>query len=64
MNYYKGYYTASLWSIPDVQGKYECTDEEAMQVLRVAMNNEATYSQIWESIDSAAEFENLKEIEE
>ena len=59
----KGYHVDNLWSIPDVKGKYHCTDDEAMEVLRVAMNNEATYSQIWESIDSAAESLNLNEIE-
>jgi len=59
---YYGYYTQNLWSIYDVQNKYDCSNEEAQKILNTALTNEATFEQIWLSIDYAAEFNNIKEI--
>ena len=28
-----GFYTGNLWCVEDVQAKFECTDEEALDVL-------------------------------
>lgn len=56
-----GYFTGNLWQLGDVQFKYECTDEEAYSVLESALENDATFSQIWEAIDCAAEDNGLKE---
>lgn len=56
-----GYYVDSLWQIADVKGKFECTDEQAQDVLEIAFSNDATYSQIWESIDDAAKELGLSE---
>jgi hypothetical protein len=57
-----GYYTLSLWNINDVKGSFECTDEEAHNVLHFALNNEATMEQIWLSIKTDAESKSLTEI--
>lgn len=58
-----GYYTGNLWQIDDVKGKNamldnqwtDATDEQAMDVLEMAFKNDATYEQIWMSIDYAIE---------
>jgi hypothetical protein len=48
-----GYYVENLWHIDDVKGIHDCTDDEAYDILDEAMQNEATYQQIWMSIDYA-----------
>jgi hypothetical protein len=48
-----GYYVENLWHIEDVFPKHDCTDDEAYDILDEAMQNEATYQQIWMSIDYA-----------
>lgn len=51
-----GYYVGNLWQVDDVKGKWpECTDDQAQDVLDNAFANEATYGQIWMSIDYAIE---------
>jgi len=59
-----GYYTDNLWSVEDVQSKFECSDDEAQEVLNSALNNDATMEQIWFAIDFHGQEEGLKEIEE
>lgn len=59
-----GYHTQNLWHINDVKGKYKCTDAQAMVILTNAMQYEATYEQIWMSIDAAAEIFNVKKLTE
>ncbi len=53
------YQTENLWSIVDVTGNYDCNDEDAMIVLEEAMQNNATIDQIWESIEVAADYNNI-----
>ena len=62
----KGYYTDSLWTVYDVQSRYECTEQEAQDVLHGALKNEATMEQIWFAINMDAENDGLikKEQEE
>tara|TARA_R110002012_G_scaffold55850_2_gene142525 strand:+ start:1913 stop:2152 length:240 start_codon:yes stop_codon:yes gene_type:complete len=55
-----GYQVDNLWMIDDVQGMYDCTEEEAMKVLIKALQNEATMEQIWLSIEYEAEYKGLK----
>lgn len=54
-----GFYTDNLWSIEDVKSQYECTDEQAYQVLDEAFNNDRAMEYIWEAIDSAANYNDL-----
>jgi hypothetical protein len=60
----EGYFVDNLWSVSDVQGNYECTDEQAQKVLSAALQNEATMEQIWFAIHFEGEFRNLKRIEQ
>jgi muramoyltetrapeptide carboxypeptidase LdcA involved in peptidoglycan recycling len=46
-----GYQVANLWHIDDVKQNYDCTDEEAMEVLEGALKNDATMAQIFDAID-------------
>ena len=56
----KGYYTENLWSTDDVTQNYHCTQEEARNVLSIAMKNEATMEQIFLSIEDAADYLSLR----
>ena len=46
-----GYYVDNLWKIEDVKSRFECDDETAYDILDLALTNEATFEQIWFSID-------------
>lgn len=59
----QGFYTESLWHIEDVKSKFECTDEQALKILGLSLENEATMEQIWFSIREFGNIEGLKEIE-
>jgi hypothetical protein len=60
-----GYQVDNLWHIDDVKSRFECTDEEAMDVLIAALNNETTFEQIWYALEYEAEDEmGLTRIEE
>ena len=50
-----GYYVNNLWHIDDVKSKHECSDDWAYDILDDALQNEATYEQIWMGIDYAIE---------
>lgn len=55
----KGHQLYNLWHVDDVKSRYECDDDEAMDVLENALTNEATMDQIWLAIDFEAEDEGL-----
>lgn len=55
-----GYFVENLWQTEDVTINWDCTEEEAQEVLEGALTNEATYQQIWEAISYEAESMNLK----
>jgi len=57
-----GYQVANLWCVADVQGKFKCTDKEALEILESALTNDATMEQIWFAIDFHAEECGLLEI--
>ena len=59
-----GYYVDNLWQVADVQSKFNCTDDEAQEVLDQALQNEATMEQIWFAIDFHAEDNDLEKIQE
>jgi len=58
-----GYFTGNLWTVKDVQGKFECDDQEALEVLSQALENEATMDQIWFAIEHHGEEQGLNKIE-
>jgi hypothetical protein len=51
----KGYFMENLWTTDDVTENYNCTQEQAHQVLEMALTNEATMQQIWLAIDDACD---------
>jgi hypothetical protein len=54
-----GYFVDNLWNVSDVKVVFECTDEEAQEVLYNSMNNDQTWEQIWFSIDEFGSMDNL-----
>lgn len=52
-----GYFVDNLWHVDDVKNATEVnlSTEQAMQVLSMALTNEATMEQIWMSIQIATE---------
>jgi hypothetical protein len=49
-----GYFVDNLWSVSDVTDLYECTEEQAYDVLDKALTNEWVVEQIWFAIDYLA----------
>lgn len=58
----KGYYIDNLWSIEDVKGRYECTDEQAQEVLDDVLAGEYLMGEINVSIGITASAMDLTEI--
>lgn len=56
-----GYFVDNLWSVEDVQDIFDCSDEEAQDVLNIALTNEGTMHHIWTAIRIAGEDKSLKE---
>jgi len=59
-----GYYIRNLYQVEDVQSIYECTDDQAFDVLDKALDNDGTANEIWESIRYFSEDMGLKEKED
>jgi hypothetical protein len=55
-----GYFVDNLWKTCDVTMNYDCTEEEAQEVLEGALTNEAIFEQIWMDIRCEADNMNLK----
>lgn len=60
----QGYFVDNLWSTHDVTDRYNCTAEQAQEVLEIALKNEATMQQIWFAIDDACDMFKIKFKEE
>jgi len=54
-----GYFVENLWSIHDVKNDYECTDEEAQNLLNEVLDSERIKQEINESIDLTASMWNM-----
>ena len=54
-----GYYVDNLWSVADVQSRFECDTEDATEVINSALTNEATMEQIWFAIKFYGKEEGL-----
>lgn len=57
----QGFYIQNLWHIQDVQRKFDCTEEEAFEVLNDAVSGEWIIEQINERIDYYGGREGLEE---
>lgn len=60
----KGYFVDNLWMTDDVTENYNCTQEQAQQVLEMALTNTATIEQIWYAIDDACDTLEIRKINE
>jgi hypothetical protein len=58
-----GYFVDNLWSTQDVTDRYECTEEQAYDVLDTALNNEATIEKIFYAISDECDWRNIELIE-
>ena len=56
-----GYFVDNLWTVQDVQDRFECNDETAQGILYDALTNEYIVEKIFEQIHDYATCENLTE---
>jgi len=56
----RGFFVDNLWTTSDVKGNYNCTEDEAQEVLEQALTNEATMERIWFAIDFHASENELE----
>lgn len=57
--HFSGYYTEYLWHTKDVMARFDCTEEEAHEVLKKAMSSDAVMQTIFEAIEDAGNELNL-----
>lgn len=60
----QGFCSNNLWQIKDVKKNYDCTDEQAFEVLENALNNGGTVESIYEIIDDVCGELKLKKLKE
>lgn len=59
-----GYFVENLWSTDDVTQNYNCTKEQAQQVLEMALTDESVMEHIFQAIDDACDTLEIKQINE
>ena len=59
----ENYQTENLWCVGDMEN-WDCTREQALEVLHDALTNDATMEQIWYAIDVHAELRGIKRIDD
>ena len=59
-----GYFTENLWQVADVQADYQCTEQEAQDLLYRALTSMDVMDSIWFAIRFKAENMNLKNIQD
>jgi hypothetical protein len=60
----QGFCSNNLWQIKDVKKNYDCTDEQAFEVLENALHNAGTIEYTYEIINDLCGELNLKKLEE
>ncbi len=60
----KGYFVENLWCVDDVMQNYDCSKEQAYDVLNRAMTNDATMEQIFLAIDYTCEDLEIKQLKD
>ena len=58
----EGYFVDNLWHVSDVQNNFECTEEQAQNVLYWTLTSPTTIEYINEHINLVATNENLNTI--
>tara|TARA_R100001594_G_scaffold129978_1_gene168843 strand:- start:305 stop:625 length:321 start_codon:yes stop_codon:yes gene_type:complete len=59
-----GYYVGNLYHTDDVKRYFDCTQDEALDVLDSALDNDGTAEQIWMAIRDIGNMMGLKEQED
>lgn len=59
-----GYYVGSLYHVDDVKTYFDCTDDQAIDVLDSALDNDGTAETIWMAIRDIGDMMGLKEKED
>ena len=59
----EGFNTSNLWQVEDVTQIYDCTDEQAQEVLKQALSSRYIVEKIFEEIDIVAKENKLKKKE-
>jgi muramoyltetrapeptide carboxypeptidase LdcA involved in peptidoglycan recycling len=54
-----GYYVNNLWHVNDVHSRFDCSKDEAMNVLEEALTSDSTFETIWFNIDYFGKEEGL-----
>ena len=54
-----GYYVNNLWHVNDVHSRFDCSKDEAMNVLEEALTSDSTFEAIWFNIDYLGQEERL-----
>ena len=54
----------NLWHVDDVMEGHHCSEEQAQQVLEMALTNAATMEQIWLAIEDACDTLEIKSKED
>ena len=52
----RGKFVDNLWTTDDVKSRFDCTEEEAQEVLYEALTNERTMEQIWVAIERYGDY--------
>ena len=60
----RGFFTDNLWSVHDVKGIFNVTDDEAQEVLEKSLTNDATMEQVWLSIGIFGDMEGYRRVDE
>ena len=56
-----GYFVDALWHTDDVQDRYQCDKETAMEILEIALTTESAMESAWINIHDEAMDRGLKE---
>lgn len=56
-----GYFVENLWCIDDVTQNYNCTEDEAQEVLGIALTNDVITERIFGAIDDACNELEIKQ---
>jgi len=59
----EGFNTSNLWQVEDVTQNYDCTDEQAQEVLKQALNSRYIVEKIFEEIDILCEEQKINKKE-
>lgn len=58
----RGFYTDCLWKVDDVFNKFDCTHEQALDILGEALNHDTIMDDIHEKINDVGDEYGLKKV--